>query len=154
MSGISKTKMQKERLKSAIDSGGSSVKKLIQKKPRKHEESGIQKACFRWFSYQFPEYKMLLFAIPNAGTGRSKVQGGILKGEGVVSGVADLFLSIPIFEVIEDWNKNGLYIEIKTEKGVQQPNQKEFQKAVEAQGYQYTICRSVDEFIKTVQDYL
>ena len=35
MSGISKTKVQKERLKSAIDSGGSSVEKLIQKEGNK-----------------------------------------------------------------------------------------------------------------------
>ena len=153
MSGISKIKVQKERLKSAIDSGGSSVGKLIQKKPRKNDESKIQQSFIRWFSLQYSKLDKLLFAIPNGGK-RSKITASIMKSEGQKRGVADLFLSIPKRTYSDIEYKNGLYIETKTEDGTQSKEQKEFQKAVESQGYQYTICRSIEEFIKTINDYL
>ncbi len=153
MSGSLKIKVQKERLKSAIESVGSSVEKLIQKKPRKNDESKIQQSFIRWFSLQYPKLDKLLFAIPNGGK-RSKITASIMKSEGQKRGVADLFLSIPRNAPLDNWKKHGLYIETKTDIGKQSKEQKEFQKAVESQGYQYTICRSIDEFIKTINDYL
>ena len=149
----SKIKVQKERLKSAIDSGGSSVGKLIQKKPRKNDESKIQQSFIRWFSLQYSKLYKLLFAIPNGGK-RSKITASIMKSEGQKRGVADLFLSIPKRTYSDIEYINCLYIETKTEDGTQSKEQKEFQKAVESQGYQYTICRSIEEFIKTINDYL
>lgn len=77
-----------------------------------------------------------------------------MKSEGQKRGVADLFLSIPRNAPLDNWKKHGLYIETKTDIGKQSKEQKEFQKAVESQGYQYTICRSIEEFIKTINDYL
>jgi hypothetical protein len=152
---------KKERLKTAIESGGSSVQKLIQKKPRKNIESKIQQSFIKWFSYQYPQYDKLLFAIPNGtNAGGRKSKNGIpisalkARGEGLKRGVADLFLSIPKRTYSEMDYKNGLYVETKTEDGKQSKEQIEFQKAVESQGYQYTICRSVDEFIKTITEYL
>lgn len=154
MSGISKEKVQKQRFSMAIEGDKSALKKLLQKKPRKNEESKIQQSFIKWFSDKYPQYGKLLFAIPNGGK-RSKVTASILKSEGVKSGVADLFLSMPklYYGCPAHW-KHGLYIETKTEHGEQSPEQKKFQKAVEAQGYEYTICRSIDEFIKTINDYL
>ena len=58
------------------------------------EEHNIQCACVRWFNYQWPEYRGLLFAVPNGGA-RSKATAGKLKAEGVVAGVADLILLVP-----------------------------------------------------------
>jgi len=43
---------------------------------------------------------------------------------------------------------------MKTPKGRQQPNQKEFEKKVIAEGYGYAMPRSLDEFIKIVNNYL
>jgi hypothetical protein len=155
MSGISKTKIQKLRFDMAIAGDKSAIKKLLQKKPRKHEESKLQIECVKQFRQLYPQYERLFFAIPNAGTGRNKIQGGILKAEGVLSGVADTFLSVPKIPRDDFYGcLFGLYIEFKIDKGVQSPEQKEFQKAVELQGYQYTICRSVDEFITTINEYL
>ena len=53
----------------------------------KFEESHIQRACVRWFALQYPELKGILFAVPNGG-GRSKIEAGILKAEGVTAGVS------------------------------------------------------------------
>jgi hypothetical protein len=111
---------------------------------KRHTESRIQQNAIRWFRYQYPE--LLLFAIPNGGV-RSKTEAAIMKGEGVVAGVSDLFLSVP------NTMYHGLYIEMKTEKGRQGDYQKIFQEKVEKFGYKYAVCRSLDEFIETVNKY-
>jgi len=110
-------------------------------------ESRIQQACVRWFRLQYPRYAGLLYAIPNGGA-RNAVTGAILKAEGVRAGVADLFLSVP--------NRfyHGLYIEMKKPRGRQQETQKDFQREVEAEGYRYALCYSLDEFINLVKGYL
>lgn len=110
-------------------------------------ESRIQQACVRWFRLRYPRYAGLLYAIPNGGK-RNAVTGAILKAEGALAGVADLFLSVP--------NRfyHGLYIELKTPKGRQRVSQKAFQEAVEGEGYKYALCRSLDDFVAEVERYL
>ncbi len=110
-----------------------------------HEESRIQQACIRGFRYEHP--KVVLFAIPNGGA-RTGLQGSILKGEGVLAGVADLFL------MKANSKFHGLFIEMKTAKGVQSDTQKQFEAGALAAGYDYKICRSSLEFQLTVNKYL
>lgn len=76
------------------------------------------------------------------------------KIRGALAGVADLFLSVPKVTYTETTTKHGLFIEMKTKDGIQSDNQLAFQKVVELNGYQYAICRSIDEFMKTINDYL
>lgn len=114
----------------------------------KHPESKIQQACIKWFDYQYPQYRLNLFAIPNGGA-RNKIEAGIMKGEGVRAGVADLFLAIPKQGLKN--NYPGLFIEMKTETGRQTDTQKKFEKAVNSQGYFYFLCRSFDEFKPMVE---
>lgn len=102
------------------------------------EESILQKSCVRWFRLQFPN--ALIFAIPNGGS-RHYLEAKNLKAEGVLSGVADLQILAP--------NKT-LFIEMKTEKGRQNPNQKAFQNKITALGFKYFVCRSFDEFQNTI----
>lgn len=64
-----------------------------------------------------------------------------MKAEGVVSGVSDLLLLVPSRQY------HGLCIEFKTDKGRQSEAQKEWQRAVELQGFCYRVVRSLDEFI-------
>ena len=111
------------------------------------EEHNIQSACVRWFNLQWPEYRGLLFAVPNGGA-RSKATAGKLKAEGVVPGVADLILLVPKL-----WH-HALCIEMKTAKGRQSHEQKEWQAKVEAHGYKYAVCHSLDEFMETINNYL
>lgn len=127
----------------------------------REEEHNIQAACVRWFNLQWPEYRGLLFAIPNGGA-RSKATAGKLKAEGVVAGVADLILLVPDnYETLATprsgtWyhSIHALCIEMKTAKGRQSPEQKEWQKKVEAVGYKYAVVRSLEDFIKQINDYL
>lgn len=123
----------------------------------KQEEHNIQAACVRWFGYAHPELRGLLFAVPNGGA-RSKATAGRLKAEGVVAGVSDLILMVPkcVKAKDEGWYNtiHALCIEMKTAKGRQSPEQKIWQRLVEEHGYKYAVCRSLDEFIDTVEAYL
>lgn len=124
----------------------------------REEEHNIQSACVRWFNIQWPQYQGLLFAVPNGGA-RSKATAGKLKAEGVVAGVADLILMVPRCVKAHDdegWFNtiHALCIEMKTAKGRQSPDQKEWQAKVEAKGYHYAVCRSLDDFMTVVNGYL
>lgn len=114
-----------------------------------HKESTIQRSCVQWFRLQYPDLKLLLFAVPNGG-GRSKIEAAIMKGEGVVSGVADLILLVPNAQY------HGLCIEMKTtSKGSRQStNQKAWEAAVTDCGYDYKVARSLDGFREIVNEYL
>ncbi len=120
------------------------------------EEHNIQCACVRWFNLQWPQYRGLLFAIPNGGA-RSKATAGKLKAEGVVPGVADLILLVPRVH-FDEHNEISCYyalcIEMKTKTGRQSPEQKEWQAKVEQHGYKYAVCRSLEEFMNTINNYL
>jgi hypothetical protein len=113
----------------------------------KHVESKIQIACVQWFNYNYPQYGKLLFHVPNGGQ-RSKITAAILKREGVVAGVADLILLVP------NDTHHGLCIEMKTAKGRQTDNQKYWEQLVIGQGYQYSIVRDLESFIKLVNEYI
>jgi hypothetical protein len=113
----------------------------------REEEHNIQCACVRWFNLQWPEYRGLLFAVPNGGA-RSKATAGKLKAEGGEAGVSDLILLVPKL-----WH-HALCIEMKTAKGRQSPEQKGWMEMVEAHGYKYAVCRSLDEFMTVVNGYL
>lgn len=113
----------------------------------RHVESQIQRNCVAWFRAVFPRLKLNLFAVPNGGA-RKRIEGAIMKSEGVTAGVADLLLLYPAKGF------HGLCIEMKTPVGRQQQTQKAWQKAVEAQGYKYIICRSEEEFATVIMWYL
>lgn len=108
-------------------------------------ESKLQQSMVKWFGYKYREY--LLFAIPN-GHKRNAITGAILKREGVVAGVADLFL------MKANKKYHGLWIEVKIEKGRQSESQKEFEGKAVREGYKYVICKSIDQFIDEVTTYI
>lgn len=120
--------------------------KTSRKKPT-DEEHRIQVSCVRWFRTKHPKLSNILFAIPNGGR-RDAVTGKKLKEEGATAGVADLILL----------KSNNLYgalcIEMKKPGGYQSPEQKAWQKEVEAMGNKYIVCRSLNEFVRVINDYL
>ncbi len=115
-------------------------------KPR-HIESHLQRNCLKWFRLQYPNLRLLLFAVPNGGA-RNKREAGIMKAEGVTAGVADVILLKP------SGGYASLCIEFKTEDGRQQPTQKEWQAAAEGAGNKYVVIRSFDAFKEEVENYL
>ncbi len=109
-----------------------------------HKESKLQQNCVKWFRYQYPD--LVLFAIPNGGR-RGKIEASIMKGEGVLAGVADLFL------MCRNETFNGLFIEMKVGKGKQSDSQIDFENKALKHGYQYSIARDVESFIDAVESY-
>lgn len=117
------------------------------RKPQGDAEHRLQRACVEWFRLQYPALRGVLVAVPNGGR-RDAVTGARLKAEGVVAGASDLVLLKP--------NRfyGSLCIEMKTPGGKQSPAQKEWQKAVEAAGDKYVLCRSIGDFIREVRIYI
>jgi hypothetical protein len=111
----------------------------------KFTESKIQSDCVQWFRTQYP--RTVIFAIPNGGN-RNPITGAILKREGAMAGVADLFVMKcnPEFA--------GLFIEMKAGKGKASEAQEAFKHEVIVAGYAYYTCRSFDEFTSTVNKYM
>ena len=112
-------------------------------------EAQDQIAVMRWAEMQsnkYPELK-LLFHIPN-GSNKSKAQAGLFKAMGLKSGVPDLFL--PVARQCY----HGLFIEMKTSKGVLSKNQEWWLFELQKQGYRYDIARSCEEAIEGLKEYL
>ena len=86
--------------------------------------------------------------MPNGGFRNPKTAGDI-KDEGVVAGVSDLIL------LVKNKRYGALLIEMKAPGKYQRPVQKQWEKIVTAKGeYKYVVCRSLDEFIKVITEYL
>ena len=113
----------------------------------KHLEDNLQEACITWFRYQYPYLSKILFHAPNGGK-RSLKEAMILKKQGVVPGVADLIL------LKSNANHNSLCIEMKSKEGIQTDNQKAWQKDCEVHNNAYFVCKSLDNFIEIINDYL
>ena len=124
-------------------------RKAKRRKKPGHEESLLQRACVAWFRAQYPEHALMLFAVPNGG-GRSRIEAGIMKAEGVTAGVSDLIL-------LEARGGYGsLCIEMKTteKSSRQRASQKRWQAAAEKAGNLYEVVRTEDEFKDLVTEYM
>lgn len=117
-------------------------KKIKPRHPPRHLESQAQQQMVQWFRLEYPTY--IIAAIPNGGR-RNAIEAKIMKGEGILAGFSDLI-------IIAD--KNVLFVEVKTAKGKQTEKQIQFQEKVQELGFQYSICRSLSEFIMTVEKWL
>jgi hypothetical protein len=83
--------------------------------------------------------RFIVFAVPNGGK-RDVREAKTLKNTGLLKGVSDL-----IFQT----DKCTYYIEVKTDKGIQSPEQKDFQERIEALGKVYLLVKSLDDIIMT-----
>jgi len=103
-------------------------------------EDILQAQIFKWYHNNYcnklSNPRNVIFAVPNGGK-RNPVEAMKLKATGLVSGVSDLIVVT---------KEKVLFIELKLPKGKQQKTQKEFQSDVTNLGYEYHICRSLEEF--------
>jgi len=118
----------------------------------KREEAQQQAIVVKWARsmaiYQPQKYPFLglLHASLN-GVPLTVVQRSIAKGQGQLNGVCDLFLPVPRNGF------NGLFIEMKSKKGVLSDDQKEFIKNVKVCGYRAEVCYSANEAIDVLENY-
>lgn len=99
-------------------------------------EEQLQAECYRWFWNKFIEERQMLFHVDN--NSYNGIIGNRKKSLGVVKGISDFIFILP--------NGRTAFIEMKTEKGYQKPEQREFMHKVCERGHEYYICRSVDQF--------
>lgn len=111
-------------------------------------EGDLQAACIRLFATIYPALwdGKKLFHIPNGGS-RNKIEAARLKSQGVVSGVWDIFLSVPV------GGYSGLYIEMKFKKNGLTPNQKAFRES-NKDHYAFAVCYTQNCFLSAIQKYL
>ena len=121
--------------------------------PRKrhnNEESRSQQALIAWWNVACKNYGLpawSLFAIPNGGR-RDVLTGVFMKKEGVRSGIPDLMLCVPRN------GKAGLFVEMKTEKGVLSPEQRAVHPILKDLGYAVEVCRSTRDAVNVIEAYL
>jgi hypothetical protein len=96
-------------------------------------EAQIQQQIVIWFKNNC---KGIIFAVPNGGS-RNPVEAKNLKLTGSLAGVSDL--------IVIQQNKI-IFVEVKTEKGIQSDAQKLFQESVEYFGFEYYLIRSLEQF--------
>lgn len=100
-------------------------------------EDQLQAECFQWHWNTYPADRRKLFHVNQKA--RNAIEGNRMKAMGVVPGVSDLIYLRPKEE-------GNLYIEMKTETGIQSEDQEAFQALVKSLGYQYIVCRSFEQF--------
>ncbi|MFV0519754.1 MAG: VRR-NUC domain-containing protein [Lachnospirales bacterium] len=113
-------------------------------------ESVEQKLLFEWAKVVSNKHKELnlMYAVPNGGS-RNRIEAANLKKQGVKAGVPDICLPVARNGF------NGLYIELKRQKGSRtSPEQKEWIEQLEQQGYKAVICFGFDEGKKVLEEYL
>jgi hypothetical protein len=108
-------------------------------------ESALQRACLKYFRLKYPN--ILIFAIPNGGK-RDIITASIMKREGVIRGIPDLFIAYP------NGKYSGMFIELKVGNNKPTKHQKEIMQMLEKAGYYVTICYTINEFMKEVNNYL
>lgn len=108
-------------------------------------ESSLQIACVKWFRLQHPA--KTIYSVPNGGL-RDKVTASIMKAEGVVPGVPDLFL------MHSAHGYHGMYIEMKWNKNGLTAEQINFFLNAEKEGYKCIVCKRFDDFIFEINSYL
>lgn len=116
------------------------------RKPRNLEHQ-LQCRVIRWFRLAHRDMVHNLFAVPNGGY-RTKTTAALLKAEGQLAGVADLIL------LKRKGRCGALLLEAKVKGNYQSETQREWQKRIEADGYIYKVFRTLEEFIKIVEEYL
>lgn len=117
------------------------------RRPPRNLEHTLQCRVIRWFRLSFPDMVHNLFAVPNGGY-RTKTTAANMKAEGQLSGVSDLIL-------LKRKGKCGaLLLEAKIKGNYQSENQREWQRRIEADGYEYRVFHTLEEFAEIVTEYL
>ena len=114
---------------------------------KQHIESDHQIALIKWMrsaAQYYPQLKLLHSSLNGVRMSMSRAR--IAKAEGMLSGIPDLFLPVPMLNIDTGKWQHGLYIEMKkpktasSGKGTVSPKQKVIIEQLRAVGYQVDIC--------------
>ena len=91
--------------------------------------------CYLWFHNEFPGLRGLLCY--NLNNSKNKIAGTRNRSKGLQAGRSDLVFY---------YHGRALHIELKLPGRRQSPDQRKWQRIIEAQGFRYVICRTMQEF--------
>jgi hypothetical protein len=98
-------------------------------------EERLHSDCYVWFHNTYPSLRGLLCY--NLNNSKNRIDGARNKAKGLQPGRADFTLY---------YNGTAHFIELKTEIGSQSNGQKEWEKLVRSHGFNYYICKTLNEF--------
>ena len=120
----------------------------------KHEEDKLLMQCVGWFKYQYPEPKYLIHHSPSEGKRNVKInkygrkyspEATRLKLKGTRAGFPDLI-------IVSDLRI--LFIEMKSDKGRLNDNQREVFAMMGAMGFPVAIVNSFELFVDAVERWM
>jgi len=111
----------------------------------RHLEDNLQKECVNWFWLAYPN--IYIHHSPNGGK-RNAREAARFKKMGTMAGYPDLHI------VHQSRGYGGLFIELKSPKGVLTDAQMAFMEYAIEKNYRYMVCRSSKEFEQAVNNYL
>jgi hypothetical protein len=133
------TRLEKDKLLEA-KSKRTAESKSKRKSSAGQSEWKIQASMVAWFGRNFRDQRDLLCA--NNNNSQNRIAGARNNMIGIRSGRADLTLY---------WSGRAYHIEVKTPTGTQSESQREFQRLVESNGFEYYIVQSKEEFITLIE---
>ena len=98
-------------------------------------ESKIQSEIIIWFRNSNLGTNNLIFSVPNESSNVKEQM--YKKSMGLLPGVSDLICI---------YNEQLLFIECKDEKGKQSDKQIDFERKIKANGFEYVVVRSLEQF--------
>ncbi len=111
--------------------------KCIKRKNGEKSEYYIQCECVEWLKHNHPGY--IVFSVPNEATAKRASK---YKRSGMLPGASDLVVVTP----------TGIkFVEMKNAVGRQSKAQRTFQRRLEEFGYEYYLCRSLEEFKEIIE---
>ena len=101
-------------------------------------ENQLQQSIYLWYqnTYVIKDKRCMILSIPNGGL-RDKMTAITMKATGLYKGAADLLV------VYKGWVG---FVELKTEVGIQSPEQRQFEAHCIEAGLPYKIVRTLSEF--------
>jgi hypothetical protein len=102
-------------------------------------EAQLQQSIIIWFRNNYQMHgKGLIFSVANESTYKNKT----FKNTGTMPGVSDLIVVL---------NGKTIFIELKTETGIQSEKQKEFETKVKQLNQEYYLIRSLETFKNEIE---
>ena len=98
-------------------------------------ESKIQSDCVLWLWNKHPETRGLFCY--NLNNSKNKIDGALNKAKGLIAGRSD---------TVFYWKSKAYMIEFKTETGVQNDKQIEWQNKIKSNGFEYHIIKNLENF--------
>ena len=99
-------------------------------------EDKLQAECFQWFHNTYPQFRGLLYAVPNGGK-RDKITANKMRATGLVPGIPDLQAH---------YKGKTIFFELKTDKGRVSVEQFKIHNKLVDQDFSVFIIRRLGEF--------